>query len=336
MIKRNLNTKPLNGSALKISLPVSICCYFGCKALTRLIKSIIFLLLFVETASAWNGTGHSTSGVITYYYLKNNNPVVLERVIRALQKHPWYKSREWGNKLAELVGEEKQIALFMLASTFPDDARSIPSLGGEEKKKWHYIDYCFATVQTSNLVEPDHPNAEEKINELLSTIPSNFNPEQKAMDLCWLFHLIQDIHQPLHTVSLFDKFHLNGDRGGNETFIEFPAPASPVKLHAFWDGLIKGNISDVPSYSLYLLRNARFNAKTMEELKTSPTVHDWIYNESFQLAKKDVYRNGTINGTREKPTLVDKDYAAKSSIIAERRIILSGIRIAQLLVQLFK
>jgi hypothetical protein len=36
------------------------------------------------------------------------------------------------------------------------------------------------------------------------------------MQAAWLFHLVGDIHQPLHTVQLFTREYPNGDRGGNE------------------------------------------------------------------------------------------------------------------------
>ena len=41
--------------------------------------------------------------------------------------------------------------------------------------------------------------------------------EDRAVAACWLFHLVGDIHQPLHNASYFlsDKSFLTGDLGGN-------------------------------------------------------------------------------------------------------------------------
>jgi hypothetical protein len=36
----------------------------------------------------------------------------------------------------------------------------------------------------------------------------------KAVAVCWLMHLVGDIHQPLHAVSYYDDDHPKGDRGG--------------------------------------------------------------------------------------------------------------------------
>jgi S1/P1 Nuclease len=36
-----------------------------------------------------------------------------------------------------------------------------------------------------------------------SVIKNNSDPQRKAIALAWLFHLVGDIHQPLHTAQLF-------------------------------------------------------------------------------------------------------------------------------------
>jgi hypothetical protein len=60
--------------------------------------------------------------------------------------------------------------------------------------------------------------------------------EEKAIYLTWLLHLVGDIHQPLHCTAVFSEQFPNGDKGGNDAFIRIRS--SPVKLHAFWDGLL--------------------------------------------------------------------------------------------------
>ena len=36
--------------------------------------------------------------------------------------------------------------------------------------------------------------------------------ERKAIELAWLFHLVGDIHQPLHTGQIFTLDYPDGDR----------------------------------------------------------------------------------------------------------------------------
>jgi hypothetical protein len=54
-----------------------------------------------------------------------------------------------------------------------------------------------------------------------SVVKKGSNPERKAIALAWLFHLVGDIHQPLHTAQLFTVDYPNGDRGGNEICVQF-------------------------------------------------------------------------------------------------------------------
>jgi hypothetical protein len=295
------------------------------------LKSVIALLLLPLLGHAWNGAGHSTGGAIAYYYLKNTNPKIIGKVTEALKSHPWYNNPIWTDKLAGLTGENRDVALFMLASTFPDDARDTFRLGGGVKKQWHYVDFPFVPAgQTVKGTPPESPNAEEKISELLGTIKGQKDPAQKALDICWLFHLIEDVHQPLHTACLFDNGHMGklGDMGGNDTYFTLPGHTA-VKMHSYWDGLVKGSFATTPDIARDLLKKPGYQDNKLGELKTGTQVKDWIEKESFVLAKEKAYRNGAINGTKAQPAAADNNYDSEAKAIAERRIVLAGIRLAR-------
>src|SRR6266436_8860325 len=71
-----------------------------------------------------------------------------------------------------------------------------------------------------------------------SIVRKENDPEQKAIALAWLFHLVGDIHQPLHTAQLFTVEYPKGDRGGNEICFRVTQAGQPMDLHRFWDGVI--------------------------------------------------------------------------------------------------
>ncbi len=292
------------------------------------VRIFLITLLIPACAYSWNGTGHSTGGAVAYYYLKANDPAALSATIEVLKHHPWYNTARWN--LSGMTEEQKNVALFMYASTFPDDARNNPDLGGGARGRWHYMNNPFVPAgSTAKGQQPENPNAEVKINEFLKTIPTTSNPEQKAIDLCWLFHLIEDVHQPLHAAGIFDNNHPKGDRGGNETYISFPGQKSPTSLHSYWDGQIKGSTANIPANAQKLLSNPRYAESSLTELSADPTVHDWIFNESFVLAKTVAYGNGAINGTEANPTQVQPTYGQTASATSEKRIVLAGIRLAK-------
>jgi hypothetical protein len=284
---------------------------------------VFFSILFCTLSCvAWDGGGHMTCGAIAYYYLKAHDHKALAKTLKTLKLHPWYNNR-WKEKTNGLTGEKKKIALFMLASTFPDDARPFPELGGGIKTKWHYVDYPFAVGGNISGTGPDSINAERRINELLATLPVEKEDSQKALDICWLFHLVEDVHQPLHAASLFDADHPTGDRGGNDTYIIADTFGN---LHYYWDHLVRASIQTAPDVAQQLLHD---QASLSEAESADTSVHDWIKKESYELAVHQVYQEGRINGTKAKPTKVSADYIRAASDTGRRRVYLGSIRLAQ-------
>ena len=298
----------------------------------KVLCAFLFFVYLPIAGLSWNGNGHMTGGAIAYYYLKANNPSLIPKILAILQKHPWYNNpNQWKAKLTGLTGAQKEVALFMLASTFPDDARD-SSWGKFPMTDWHYIDYPFVpNGQTIQAPQPPVPNAEEMIGKLLQQIPGESVSIQKAVDVCWLFHLIEDVHQPLHTVGLFDSNHPSGDRGGNLTFISFPSSTTAVKLHSYWDARISGSFSTIPANAQAYLNNPQYAVSRLTELNAHPQYHDWIKTESFELAKTKAYLNGKVNGSSSHPTAVTGTYSTDASSVCDRRIVLAGIRLAKTL-----
>ena len=62
--------------------------------------------------------------------------------------------------------------------------------------------------------------------------------EDKAVAICWIFHLVGDIHQPLHNAAYFssEEGFRQGDQGGNRFGVKING--RKWKLHAFWDDLL--------------------------------------------------------------------------------------------------
>ncbi|MDP1725797.1 MAG: S1/P1 nuclease [Bacteroidota bacterium] len=301
----------------------------------KTIKLAFLLLLFPLISFAWNAGGHSTAGAIAYTYLKKNNPVILQKVLATLQYHPWYHTR-WADTLSKINPDQKDITLFMLASVWPDEVRRIPELGGGEKTKWHYINYPFVPENENiTALAPENINAVEKLNALLIELKTQKESKEKAINLCWLFHILQDLHQPLHTIGLFDINHPTGDRGGNDTYIKFVDSTRAWVLHSYWDKLVHVETSGYQTYAQKLLDMRMYKPSKLKELKSNLKVEDWVKNESWNLAVSKAYLKGTIKGTKENPTQVNITYDQEARAIAERRVVLSGIRLARSLIELY-
>jgi S1/P1 Nuclease len=163
----------------------------------------------------------------------------------------------------------------------------------------------------------------------------------KANSLAWLFHLVGDIHQPLHAAQIFTVDYPKGDRGGNAICVRVTEAGQPMDLHRFWDGVItsSANLTRLRNEATTLRNRQEFQRGQLTELAS--TGFDTWAKESFEIAAKIAYRNngrmGSPRGGSMDCTMVAAapvlpvGYVVSASRIADRRLILAGYRLADLL-----
>jgi len=183
------------------------------RLLVSAFHAVVFLALFTPMALAWNKPGHQVSGAIAYQVLLKESPATVAKVIAVLKRLPDFDKR-WGKKLEAVPPEERDEVLFMLAARWADDIRRQPAY---DHPKWHYIDFPFKPEGQSDSVHPLPPERESilegfQIN--LRIAREERTDESRAVALCWLFHLVGDVHQPLHATGLFTTAYPEGDKGG--------------------------------------------------------------------------------------------------------------------------
>src|SRR5262249_152951 len=189
------------------------------------------------------------SGIIAYQVLQQENPHAIERVKAVLEKHPWYPN-QWQARLQDVSVADHSLVLFMQAARWADDIRSNDKQ--QHRALWHYINWPFKPDGQPPSVKTREPEAVNILTAMMENqriVANDNNAERKAIALAWLFHLVGDIHQPLHTVQLFTSEYPKGDRGGNEICVRVTQAGQPMDLHRFWDGVITS------SQNLTRLRN---------------------------------------------------------------------------------
>jgi S1/P1 Nuclease len=175
-------------------------------------------------------------------------------------------------------------------------------------------------------------------------ITEQTDPERKAVALALDLPSVGDIHQPLHTSQLFTVEYAHGDRGGNEICIRVTEGGQPMDLHRFWDGVItsSSNLTRLRNEAMALRSRQEFQRSQLTEL-TSTGFELWA-KESYEIATKIAYRNGGRIGIPKGgatdctmvaavPALL-AGYVVSASRIADRRMILAGYRLADLLTRL--
>ena len=119
-----------------------------------------------------------------------------------------------------------------------------------------------------------------------------------------------------------------------------------MDLHWFWDGVITtgSNLTRLRNDATALRNRQEFQRSQLTELASSD-FESWA-KESFEIATKIAYRNdgriGILRGGNMDCTMVagapvlPGGYVVSASRIADRRIILAGYRLADLLRRLTK
>ena len=301
---------------------------------------IRFLLLVLSSLTAlpalgWNDVGHMAVAAIAYDRLSAQ---ARARVIELLKLNPDHAS--W---IATAGSNDPYKVAFMRSAYWPDDikfkhdyeednsgsANAAKVLGYSDKAKhryWHYKDIPFTT---DNTVLPKHsktPDAETQIAAMRKLLSSDATDDVKSYSLVWLNHLVGDVHQPLHAAARFSKVHPKGDKGGTYVTVYVSHPSS---LHAFWDdavGATKAKEDPIPKALKVQQRLASFQVDPKQAANS--TESSWI-SESSWLARQYAYAKPI--GAGAGPFTLDQTYRTNAGSIAEKRIALSGLRLANLI-----
>jgi len=307
---------------------------------------VMFALLSIAAprAGAWNSTGHELVAQIAFDQL---TPAVRTYVVTILKNHPRVNE--------DLLGDENRLAddneaMFIRAATWPDMIRSPidPMSRTENHPRWHYVDF---PMTSDGLKEPPPPlqwdghsdpaNLVQAMQKAISELNNPQTPKpRQAIDICWVEHLIGDIHQPLHAITWFSKEFPTGDMGGNLDIIELPKQP-PENLHFYWDA-IEGMSMDPAQIRKTADRiEAEHPEAQLKDQVADLSVVDWA-QESSVLAKTVAYENGNLPHSKrtqgatlpsEAPEL-PADYPAKSLAVADVRIALGGYRLAAVFTKL--
>lgn len=318
----------------------------------RMRSALLGLLLgagLSMNASAWDSVGHRLSVGVALQFLEGQTR---EQLLDLLRAHPRYQ-QDFVSAMPGSVqrGTEQARALWLLgqAAAWPDIARGLaePERERYNRPHWHYTDGAWvrgrATGQGNVYVDrspfPDlqglaatQVRSEREASNIVTALDYNARlfsdasrPQSaRAVALCWLLHLLGDLHQPLHTGSLFSSSLFDdGDRGGNGIRI------GRSNLHAVWDRALReaGVEAELPG----LIDRAR-------ELPSVEDSADWTawLQESRELLHRDVYDGSLLGAIRRAerqeenlpPQTLSDDYRRRMQALARERLAVAGLRIA--------
>jgi hypothetical protein len=302
----------------------------------KLLASVLVLVLSAPVFG-WNEKGHLVTARLAWRQLTEAQRT---RISTLLKKHPHYEEFLIARKPDGFTQDEWA---FLKAATWADWVRS-HHREQFDRPTWHYINYPI--VPAGSAVDPakqEPPARQENVVNQLAVCVEKIrtgSEEEKAVYLTWLFHLVGDIHQPLHCTAVYSERFPEGDRGGNLALIRIPAGSRPTNLHSFWDGLLgtgttAGDIGKDVQEIEKVMQDKAIEVK--KELDVHQSFESWG-REGLELSRRVVYLNGELKvavGRDEDAPEAPGEYAPRAGRTARVQIGKAGTRLADQLKKLF-
>lgn len=306
------------------------------------ITGVLAGLSFVQTACAWNATGHM---MVAKEAWDEMTPEARKKASDILKQLPHY---DLLLKYMPKGYADPDAFAFMEAATWPDNIRSNDHPEhAEHHSRWHYVDYPVNPEKVTGAEEPkeewDGKSDPENLLQALQkeqkelSDPST-SPDRRAIALCWVLHLVGDIHQPLHATSFYGKDYPTGDKGGNSFWVK--GPFGNTGLHSLWDNMLGiSRKPDVIEKQVEVLqKDPKLSREGMKEQVAVTDPKAWA-KESYDLALSVAYQNAQLQGASKE--LLHEDpktsanvpplpvgYVDKGVEIADQRVMLAGHRLA--------
>ena len=246
---------------------------------------VLLSFIFLQKSFAWGRTGHSLVAEVAFQILDKKTQQLVQ------------------NYLGNYTIEE--------AANWMDEERSNSYYNF--MRPWHYIDIDkdekFEPSKERNILTVLH----SAIVELRNRKTSDMSDKEIKNRLLIIFHLVGDLHQPLHTGYKIDK-------GGNTIMVSSPNVSG--NLHSVWDTQILEykamNLDSCMKYYATLTSEEKTQYQQINELK-------WMFQSRSYLDKVYSFENNFL----------DKNYIDNNIQVIKKQLVVGGIRLAAILNELF-
>ena len=313
----------------------------------NLFRAVLLCALVVSARSsalAWHDTGHMIVAQVAYLRLTPAAKAKVDAMFAPPQgtRRPliYLCAGYYMADTCEKIYDPITIAVWM------DDFRG-DSLNSPKYDNWHYVDYPFFDgVPESTKAGPEPENALARINWAVNSLRemANEKPDtpghakNEAEITAFLYHLVGDVHQPLHATARVTAAHPEGDAGGNLFKLSIPTEPRVTNLHTFWDAAGGAFTFQSPKRPLDAAGKERILSLAQAVMKDYPAdsmpeaknldPRDWVM-ESYALAVSVTYKNITEGSA---PSAAYTEEARK---LSRKRLALAGYRLAGILNKLF-
>ncbi|MEZ5041600.1 MAG: S1/P1 nuclease [Saprospiraceae bacterium] len=168
-------------------------------------------LLYCLNLHAWWDPGHLVVAMIAYMRLEEPAKQNVDELVKLLERDYPYVNH------------------FAATGPWPDDLKAE---GVRTYDTWHYTNLPYNPKGVA-LPPPAEINIVWAINQMMEVLKSpKARPVDKARHLGFLVHFVGDLHQPMHSTTVYDNDLPAGNVGGNV----FPLDSKTWRnMHALWD-----------------------------------------------------------------------------------------------------
>lgn len=296
------------------------------------LKVFLIASLYCLSLNAWWDPGHLVTAMIAYMNLDEMAKSRVDELTGVLQRDYPYMNH------------------FVTTGPWPDDLKAE---GVHSYDTWHYTNLPW---NRNNVAIPDQPEVDIlwAINQMMEVLEDDRPRElELARSLAFLVHFVGDIHQPLHSTSVFTNDQPGGNIGGNA----FPLEGNWRNLHQLWDDGC-GYLSEYNDIAPYgkpkkpmeakdLQRLEALAKKLMEEFPRTKITGielsdpDFWALESHKLAVKYGYRGVNDENDRGRYIFLEPGgtpsdrYLKNGQRVVRERLASAGYRLADMLNKVF-
>ena len=241
------------------------------------------LIIFPSKVLAWGERGHSMVAEVAFDNLDSNTKKIVL------------------NYLNGMTIEE--------AANWMDKIKSDHSY--DHLKPLHYVNFDQGAEVTNQCCDNIIWTLTSTINELKNY--KSMSKEEVKIKLCYLFHLMGDLHQPLHV-------GYGTDKGGNSYQVQYRGKGT--NLHGLFDyGIIEKNDISLNE----CLTAKKYSQLDLQALRKGNPL-SWA-KESRSFLTEIYNTNGPI---------IESDYEVRNVQIIKEQILKAGIRLAEVLKETFE
>jgi len=318
-------------------------------------RAVLLMALLAVSAPvlAWDASGHRYTAYVAWEFMTAGER---DAVISTLREHPRFE-QDFMAQMPESVRDSDPAIqhrwLLGQAAFWPDMARGFSAANQRRyhRPNWHWIDGAWVRgnveihgnvyINTTPIPSIPGPLAsgidrESRADNVVTALEFSLHrysspstaTSDRAIALCWILHLVGDLHQPLHTGgAMTATLFADGDRGGNAVNVR-----GDSNLHAVWDRALRGlPFGNTLDELLLLAQEIRNGDQFPLNLDTELWLHEsrlWLHEAVYTESLRSAIAAADASGDRLPPVSLDDDYVELMREVSRERIALSGVRLA--------